>query len=115
MSYVLYGLDLAAHIVLIGLLVFLCFRTKSKGLILITVPVLMSQVLGWIFKQVIESDWWADKTTGALPLNMGPAELLWTVTLGQSLLYKSLFFLGLFLIYREWRQGKFAIRSDLVA
>ena len=35
MLYVLAGLNIAAHLALIGLLIFLCFRTKSKGLILI--------------------------------------------------------------------------------
>ena len=37
MFYVLYGLNITAYLALVGLLVFLCFRTKSKGLILISV------------------------------------------------------------------------------
>ena len=28
MPYILYGLNLAAHLALVGLLIFLCFRTK---------------------------------------------------------------------------------------
>ena len=58
MPYVLYGLNLAAHLALVGLLVFLCFRTKSKGLILISATLLMNEIFGLIFEQVVKSDWW---------------------------------------------------------
>lgn len=110
MFYVLGGLNLAAHLALIGLLVFLCFRTKSKGLILISAVLLMSEIFGLIFEQVIESDWWRwepgkDMNEGIL--GMSGAEFILTAAMVQSLLYKSLCLLGVFLIYREWRQGKF--------
>ena len=58
MLYILYGLNLAAHLTLVGLLIFLCFRTKSKGLILISAVLLMSEISGLIFQQVVKSDWW---------------------------------------------------------
>ena len=116
MSYVLYdvlyGLDIAAHLVLVGLLVFLCFRTKSKGLILISAVLLMNELSGLIFEQVVQSDWWRwepGKTIEEGILGMSDVEFLVTVAMVKSLLYKGLCLLGVFLIYKEWRQGKFRL------
>lgn len=58
MAYVLYGLNLTTHLAFMGLLIFLCFRTKSKGLILISATLLVYQIFHLIFEEVIESDWW---------------------------------------------------------
>ena len=110
MTYIFYSLNLAAHLALVGLLIFLCFRTKSKGLILISAVLLMNDIFGLIFQRVIESDWWRWKPGKVMNegiLGMGEAEFLLAVGMGQSLLYKGLCLLGVFLIYREWRQGKF--------
>ena len=110
MSYVLIGLNIAAHLALIGLLIFLCFRTKSKGLILISAVLLMSEISGLIFEQVVKSDWWRwepDKTMDEGILGMNRLTFLMTVGLVKSLLYRCLCLLGVFLIYKEWRQGKF--------
>ena len=78
MPYILYGLNLAAHLALIGLLIFLCFRTKSKGLILISAVLLMSEISGLIFQQVVKSDWWRwepGKMRGEGILNMSALDL----------------------------------------
>ena len=102
MSYVLIGLNIAAHLAIIGLLVFLSFRTKSKGLILIIAVLLMAEISGLIFGQVVNSDWWRSG-----PGKVNDLELLLTIVLATPLMYRCLFLLGVFLIYREWRQGKF--------
>ena len=110
MSYVLGVLNLAAHLALIGLLIFLCFRTKSKGLILISATLLVSEIFGLIFGQVVKSDWWRwepGKTSNEGILGMSGAEFILTVAMVKSLLYKGLCLLGVFLVYKEWRQGKF--------
>ena len=110
MLYVLTGLNIAAHLALIGLLIFLCFRTKSKGLILISAVLLMSEISGLIFEQVVKSDWWRwepDKIMDEGILGINRLNFLVTVGLAQSLLYRCLCLLGVFLIYKEWRQGKF--------
>lgn len=110
MSYVLIGLNVAVHLALIGLLIFLCFRTKSKGLILISAVLLMAEISGLIFEQVVKSDWWRwepGKMMDEGIWGMNDVEFLLTVALATPLVYRSLFLLGVFLIYREWRQGKF--------
>ena len=110
MSYVLIGLNIAAHLALIGLLIFLCFWTKSKGLILISAVLLMSEISGLIFEQVVKSDWWRwepDKMRDEGILGMNRLTFLMTIGLVKSLLYRCLYLLGVFLIYKEWRQGKF--------
>ena len=110
MPYILYGLNLAAHLALIGLLIFLCFRTKSKGLILISATLLTYEIFGLIFQQVVKSDWWRwepGKMRGEGILNMSALEFLLTVAMVHPLVYRCLCLLGVFLIYKEWRQGKF--------
>ena len=110
MPYILYGLNLAAHLALVGLLIFLCFRTKSKGLILISATLLMYEIFGLIFQQVVKSDWWRwepGKMRGEGILNMSTLDLLLTVAMVHPLVYRCLCLLGVFLIYKEWRQGKF--------
>lgn len=110
MFYVLGGLDLAAHLALIGLLVFLCFLTKSKGLILISATLLASDIFGLIFEQIVKADWWRwepGKVMDEGILGMSGAEFILTAAMVQSLVYKGLCLLGVFLIYKEWRQGKF--------
>ena len=110
MPYILYGLNLAAHLALVGLLIFLCFRTKSKGLILISATLLMYEIFGLIFQQVVKSDWWRwepGKMRGEGILNMSALEFLLTVAMVHPLVYRCLCLLGVFLIYKEWRQGKF--------
>lgn len=110
MLYVLAGLNLAAHLVLIGLLIFLCFRTKSKGLILISATLLVYQVFHLIFEQVVKSDWWRwepGKMMDGGILGMNDVEFLLTIAMGTPLVFKGLCLLGVFLIYKEWRHGKF--------
>ncbi len=110
MLYVLAGLNIASHLALIGLLIFLCFRTKSKGLILISATLLVYQIFHLIFEQVVESDWWRwkpDKIMNEGMLGMTDVDLLLTIALATPLVYRCLCVLGVFLIYKEWRQGKF--------
>ena len=95
MLYVLAGLNIASHLALIGLLIFLCFRTKSKGLILISATLLVYQIFHLIFEQVVESDWWRWKPGKMMNegiLGMSDVDLLITVALATPLLYRCLFF-----------------------
>ena len=111
MPYVLTGLNIAAHLALIGLLIFLCFRTKSKGLILISATLLVYQIFHLIFEQVVQSDWWrwepGKVVRGEGILGMSDVDLLLTIAMVAPLLYNCLCLLGAFLIYKEWRHGKF--------
>ena len=114
MFNIIAGLNIIAHLALVGLLVFLCFRTKSKGLILISATLLASEIFGLIFEQIVKADWWRwepGKVMDEGILGMSGAEFILTAAMVQSFLYKSLFLIGVFLIYREWQQGKFRLRE----
>ena len=110
---VLIGLTCISYVVLSGFLVFLCYRTRSKGVILITALFIGVTFLSWIF----------DAALGAvLNAYMGPWEpgqdvrgvkllraldIVIKVNRVTSLLDINFYLLGVFLIYKEWQQGKF--------
>ena len=103
------GLSIAAHLALIGLLLFLCFRTKSKGVIFITALVLTSGILNSIFQHFSNpyiAQWTTGKISNWLTQSMTLGEFILTVAYIKSFLYESLLALSAFLIYREWRHGK---------
>lgn len=52
LSGILYGLNIIVWLAFAGLLGFLCFRTRSKGLILISAILLTSGIFDWGFEQV---------------------------------------------------------------
>ena len=107
---VFYSLNIIVWLGLTGLLAVLCFQTKSKGLILISVMLLTGGIFDWVFEQIgelyvhrsVES-----KMNGEETQNMNTGEFLMTLTLIKLLLYNCLCLLGSFLIFTEWRQGKF--------
>lgn len=107
---VFYGLNIIVWLGLTGLLAVLCFRTKSKGLILISVMLLTGGIFDWVFEQVDElyvHRSMESKMSGGETQDMHLGEFLLTLSLIQHLLYNCLCLLGGFLIFREWRQGKF--------
>lgn len=106
---VLYGLTLMVWLALAVLLVVLCVRTRSKGLILLT-----SGIFNSIFEQALDlylERWLASDIGIERMQNMNAGDFLMKVTvrvdLVKSLLYSCLCLLGGFLVYREWRLGKF--------
>ena len=110
MFNILAGLSIIAHLTLIGLLLFLCFRTRSKGVILLSALLLTSGIFSSIFQPFFHSyidRWTAGEINNWLTQNMTMGEFILTVSYIKSFLYKSLLVLGVFLIYREWRHGKF--------
>lgn len=122
MFNIITGLSIVAHLVLIGLLLFCCFRTRSKGVIFITALLLTSGIFNSIFKHFSDpyiDQWAAGEISNWLTQSMTMGEFLFTVSIIKSFLYRSLFVFGVFLIYREWRHGKFHLpqpehREELV-
>ena len=111
---VLYGLTVIVWLALAVLLVVLCFRMRSKGLILISAILLTSGLFNSIFEQVLDLylDRWLASDIGIERMqNMNAGDFLMKVTLRvdllKSLLYSCLCLLGGFFVYREWRLGKF--------
>ena len=112
MFNVVTGLSIVAHLALIGLLLFCCFRTRSKGVILLSALLLTSGIFGSIFKHFSDpyiDQWVAGEMSNWLTQSMTTGQFLLTVSIVKSFLYRSIFVLGVFLIYREWRQGKFRL------
>ena len=111
---VLYGLTLIVWLALAVLLVVLCVRTRSKGLILISAILLTSGIFNAIFEQALDlylERWLASEIGIERMQNMNAGDFLTKVTLRvdlvKSLLYSCLCLLGGSLVYREWRLGKF--------
>lgn len=112
MFNIITGLSIVAHLALIGLLLFCCFRTRSMGVILLSALLLTSGIFGSIFKHFSDpyiDQWVAGEMSNWLTQSMTTGQFLLTVSFIKSFLYRSIFVLGVFLIYREWRQGKFRL------
>ena len=110
---VLIGLTCVSYVVLAGFLVFLCFRTRSKGLILITALFIGITFLSWIFDAVLGvflnayvGQWEPGQDIRGVKL-FRRLDIFIRVNYVTSLLDINLYLLGVFLIYKEWRQGKF--------
>ena len=110
---VLLGLTCISYVVLAGLLVFLSFRTRSKGVILITALFIGVTFLSWIFDAVLGAilnasigQWEPGQDVRGVKL-FRRLDIVIKVSHVTSLLDINLYLLGVFLIYKEWRQGKF--------
>ena len=108
---VLIGLTCISYVVLSGFLVFLCYRTRSKGVILITALFIGVTFLSWIFDAALGvvlnasmGQWEFGQDSEVL---LRKLDIVIKVRHVTSLLDINLYLLGVFLIYKEWRQGKF--------
>lgn len=105
------GLNIVAQLAFIGMLLFCCYRTRSKGVILLSAILLLtSGIFSSIFQHFYRpyiDQWIAGEISNWLTQSMTVGQFVLTVSYIKSFLYKSVLVLGVFLIYREWRQGKF--------
>ena len=105
------GIVYLEFVVLMGFLVFLCFRTRSKGLILVAAALAIIKVrfLSWIVATVLNA-YMGQWEPG---LDIRGVKLLRRLDIAiitsgiEGVLCYSLGLLGVFLIYKEWQQGKF--------
>lgn len=111
---VLIGLTCVSYVVLAGFLVFLSYRTRSKGVILITVLFIGVTFLSWIFDAVLGAvlnAYYVEQWEPGLDVRgvqlFQQLDIAVRVNYVTSLLDINLYLLGVFLIYKEWRQGKF--------
>ena len=106
------GIVYVQIVVLIAFLVFLCVRTRSKGLIWVTaaLPLIKLQALNHIVGivcNIFNIGTWEpglDVRGAALTLRLEISMIVGGI---EIVLGYSLCLLGVFLIYKEWRQGKF--------
>ena len=101
-------------VVLLGFLVFLCVRTRSKGLICVTAGIpltkpiyVVSHIIG-VFRKVVNGGhtWTPDLDVRGVKLYQG-LEIAMITGCIEVVFGYGLCLLGAFLIYKEWQQAKF--------
>ena len=110
---VLISLIYISYVILAGFLVFLCFRTRSKGVIFITAVFIGFRFLSLIFDAALGAvlnaytgQWEPSQDVRGVKL-LQRLNIAIVVEGVKSILYVNLYLLGVFLIYKEWQQGKF--------
>ncbi len=113
---ILIGLIYISYVILAGFLVFLCLRTRSKGVIFITAVFIGFRFLSLIFDAALNTvldayigQWDPGQDVRGVKLlrRLDIAIIVAHVKSILFILYVNLYLLGAFLIYKEWRQGKF--------
>ena len=108
-QHTLLGVTLALTLAFTGVLVLLCIRTRSMGLIIITAVLVFPPTLGLIPSYVITlyiDQWAGGELNNWLVQRMTIGEFVMLHSLVKRLLQDGLLVLGAFLIYREWGGGK---------
>lgn len=106
------GIGYLEFVAVMGFLVFLCFRTRSKGLILVAaaLPLIKVRFLNWIVAAVLNAyniaQWEPGVDVRGVKLLQRLDIAIITTGIEDVLCY-SLCLLGAFLIYKEWQHGKF--------
>ena len=104
-------LTVIVHLALVGLLFLLCIRTRSKGLIVIFATCVGFWVIGVIFQPLFQQyidQWVGGEVNNWLTESMSIGEFLILFSYIKHLFYGSLGLIGIVLIYKEWRLGKFS-------
>lgn len=113
---VLIGLTCISYVILAGLLVFLCVRTRSKGVILITALFIGITFFSWVFDAALGAvlnayniGIWESGVDIRSVDTIRRLEIAIKVKQIASVLDINLYLLAVFLIYKEWQHGKFKI------
>ncbi|RKU10306.1 hypothetical protein C6502_12200 [Candidatus Poribacteria bacterium] len=105
----LVAINLVLMLALPVLLVLLCIRTRSKGLILITAVLICRSTIGLIPDFVMKPflDQWSNgELNNWLTQHMTVGQFIVLYHYVSILPYNGLLILGVFLIYREWSHEK---------
>ncbi|MDE0423517.1 MAG: hypothetical protein OXN25_01475 [Candidatus Poribacteria bacterium] len=100
------------YVVLMAVLVFFCFRTRSKGMICIAVSLIGVRGLGWLVPAVYNTIWGERWESGVDVRSVSWVRNLEVAIVASGIavvLCYGLCLLGAFLIYKEWRDGKFNV------
>ena len=91
-------------------LVFFCLRTRSRGLIVLATALIGVRFLRWLVHAVYNTymgQWEPGLDVRAVPLFRGLKLAIITGGI-EVVLFYSLCLFGAFLVYKEWRNGKFS-------
>ena len=108
-QYTLAGTSVVLTLVFIGLLVLLCIRTRSKGLIIITAALIFDSIVGLISSYVMKpfiEQWSRGELDNWMTQNMTLGQFVVLYQHIARIFDNGLLALGAFLIYREWRRGQ---------
>lgn len=107
-QHALLGITFILTLVFTGLLGLLCIRTRSIGLLIITVVLVYPPTLGLIQSYILRFyiDQWAVRKLSWWTPPIAIEEFLMLYRLVMRLIHDGLLALGAFLIYREWSRGK---------
>lgn len=106
-QHILLGLSMILTLAFPVLLVLLCIRTRSMGLIVITAVLILGATFDVISREVMTSflDPWRPGEGWVAPTGTaGQFMILYNYV--TTILYNGLLALGAFLIYREWSRGQ---------
>ena len=105
-QHILLGLSMILTLAFPVLLVLLCIRIRSKGLIIITAVLIFGSTFDLLLREVMKPflDQWS---TGEnwLTQNVTAGEFMTLYIYVTRIFSNGLLALGAFLIYREWRGG----------
>ena len=104
---VLVVINSALTLALPVLLVLLCIRTRSKGLIIITAVLMFGSTFDLLLREVMKPflDQWSTGENWLTP-NVTAGEFMALYIYVTRIFDNGLLALGAFLIYREWSRGK---------
>ena len=108
-QYALFGISSILTLAFPGLLVFLCIRTRSKGLIIVTAVLIFGSPFDLIIRDIMKpflDQWSTGEQNNWLTQNVTVGELMTLYIYVTRIFYNALLVLGVFLIYREWNHGK---------
>lgn len=107
---ILVTLTIIVQLAVMGLLLLLCIRTRSKGLIVMFVTYVGFMIVGVIFQPFFQQyiDRWAEgEVDNWLTERMTLGSFVMIFEMMKRFFYMSLNLIGLLLVYKEWRQRKF--------
>lgn len=97
------NLTIVFQLVFIGCLLFLGIRTKSVGVILIGITLLIGRIFNW----AVNKFYFPFLLNRPQTSEMRSIEILHIVSHVSSWLILAFCIFGVFIIYNEWKQGKF--------
>ena len=107
---VLVALTYIVYLAFVGLLLWLCIRTQSKGLIVLFATYVGFMVVGAVFQPFFQQyidRWVGGEVNNWLTERMTFGTFLMIFEMIKRFFYMSLNLIGLIFVYKEWRQGKF--------
>ena len=103
MDFLLRSITIILQLVFMGCFLFLYIKTKSKGVILIWITLLIGRIFHWLTFKIYLNVYKDNPRIGSI----SPLEFLSIANSITTWLVLLLCSCGIIIIYNEWKQGKF--------